>query len=452
MKNDTIAAIATAPGVAGISVIRISGDSAKTIIERIFRPIAKNCKYIPQRMYLGDLYSGNNFIDQCFAVYFKKPNSYTGEDVIEIQCHGGDMVSEMILDTVITSGARIAEPGEFTKRAFLNGKIDLSQAESIMDLIGSLSEKSAIESAKALKGSIKSKIDDLQNQLSDVIAQIEAVIEYPEEDLEAVVSSEQEPVIEKIYLEIKRLSDSYKNGKIIRNGINAVIIGRPNVGKSSLLNLILDENRAIVTHIPGTTRDTLTEYFVYKSIPIIITDTAGVRETDDDIEKIGVEKSIEAISGADIVLFVLDSSESISDEDKLLYEKIADKRHLIVLNKSDLAAVTNEDTVFKCFDAEPISISCKTRQGKDELLDMIVSSTIDKGNESMTILRERQYSSLKKAQSFLNTSLYSIKRGMDLDCVSIDLKEAWFSLGEITGKSLTEDIIDRIFEKFCLGK
>ena len=285
MTTNTIAAIATAPGQAGIAIIRLSGSEAKNILKKTFRPKNRKCAYLPNKMYFGEVFDGEEFIDQALAVFFQSPRSYTGEDTAEIQCHGGSVVAERILRTVLKNGAEMAEPGEFTKRAFMNGKLDLSQAEAIMDMIGALSEKSAKESAKNLKGSLKESVTNIQRELTDVIAQVEAGIEYPEEDLEEVISEEQIAVLAPMSMQLARLAESYQNGKMLREGVKTAIAGRPNVGKSSLLNLILGEERAIVTKIEGTTRDILNEYFIYRQIPIMLMDTAGIRETEDEVEK-----------------------------------------------------------------------------------------------------------------------------------------------------------------------
>ena len=452
MTTNTIAAIATAPGQAGIAIIRLSGSEAKNILKKTFRPKNRKCAYLPNKMYFGEVFDGEEFIDQALAVFFQSPRSYTGEDTAEIQCHGGSVVAERILRTVLKNGAEMAEPGEFTKRAFMNGKLDLSQAEAIMDMIGALSEKSAKESAKNLKGSLKESVTNIQRELTDVIAQVEAGIEYPEEDLEEVISEEQIGVLAPMSMQLARLAESYQNGKMLREGVKTAIAGRPNVGKSSLLNLILGEERAIVTKIEGTTRDILNEYFIYRQIPIMLMDTAGIRETEDEVEKIGVERSMEAIDLADIVLFLIDGSRYLTMEDIEIFTMAFEKPHIIVLNKSDLSQCVTKEDVMNHFGEEPILVSCRTGEGKEELLEKLYSFAAVNDGEDPVLQRQRQYEAVIKAKRSLDAAILQMQSGMDLDCASIDLQAAWQALGEISGSTLTEDIIDRIFEKFCLGK
>lgn len=450
--NNTIAAVATAPGNAGIAIIRISGRDSLEILKKVFLPKNRKCSFKPNMMYFGDIFEGEEFIDNSLCVYFKSPKSYTGEDTAEIQCHGGSVVAERILRAVLNAGAYMAEPGEFTKRAFMNGKLDLSQAEAVMDMISALSEKSAEQSARNLKGGIKEAVTGIQSALTDIIAQVEAGIEYPEEDLEEVISSEQIPVLEPMLADISSLAKSYQNGKLVRDGLRTAIAGRPNVGKSSLLNLILGEERAIVTKIAGTTRDILSEYFIYKGLPIMLMDTAGIRETEDIVEKIGVERSLEAIECSDAVIFLVDSSNELAAEDIEIYNRIKDRPHICVLNKLDLEARTGAEDFKNTFGEEALQISCMTGEGKKELLEHLSSFAGGTESEGPVVQRQRQYDSLKRAEAALKSAIEQMRSGADLDCASIDLSAAWQALGEISGSTLTEDIIDRIFEKFCLGK
>ncbi len=451
MKN--IAAISTAMGESGIAIIRISGKDSKEILQKVFKPKSEKCKYIPNKMYFGEVFDDGEFVDNALGVFFKEPKSYTGENSAEIQCHGGTVVAERVLKAVLKNGATMAEPGEFTKRAFLNGKIDLSQAESVMDLISSLSEKSAAESAKNLKGRIYEEVNRFQSILTDVIAQVEAGIEYPEEDLEEVISEEQLKTLEPLNESIKELAKTYQNGKMLREGIKTAIAGKPNVGKSSLLNLILGEERAIVTKIAGTTRDILSEYFIYKSIPVVLMDTAGVRETEDEVEKIGVGRSIEAIEMSDVVLFVVDVSRKLEDEDMLIYEKLKNKKHITILNKTDLETVTDLNKIKEILGEDAIELSCKSGFGKEKILEKLYNTVVRLDNsENAVIMRERQFDALRRTSDSLTNAINAMKNSIDLDCVSIDLNEAWQALGEISGSTLSEKIIDRIFEKFCLGK
>ena len=454
--DDTICAVATSIGNSGINIIRISGKESLEIAAKIFSPLKKKKKIMPRYMYLGDIYDDDTFVDKVLGVYFKAPSSYTGEDVFEIHCHGGVFASRKIMELLTENGARPAEAGEFSRRAFLNGKMDLSQAEGVADQIGALSERGAKNAALQMRGNLSRAITDEQSKLTDIIAQIEAVVEYPEENLEDQVSSDVTPDIISIRDELNRLKGTYKEGKILKEGAKIAILGRPNVGKSSLMNAILDTERVIVSDIPGTTRDVVTEYFIYKDIPLVFSDTAGIRETDNEIEKIGVERSRKAVEGADIVLFLLDSSDMITEEDIEIYSniKVNNSKVVTVLNKSDLEGLTDQNKAKEVFGGDIIVISAKNNEGIDILLDhiydmVITDSTSEEGN---VIMNSRQEYSLGKAVSSLDDAIAGLEGNIGLDLVSIDLHDAWSSIGEVTGETLDEKIIDRIFEKFCLGK
>lgn len=451
MINDTICAPATAAGDAGIAIIRMSGSGAKYALEQVF--FKKTAEYEPRRMYLGEICAEGELIDTALGVYFPAPFSYTGEDVCEIQCHGGRMAAELTMRELFRHGVRPALPGEFSKRAFLNGKMDITQAEAVQEMIGALSEKGAKVSAKHLRGDLKRKISELQDALTDVIAAIEAGVEYPEEELEQSLAEAQLPNLQAICAVAKALEKSYDSGKLLREGIQIAIAGRPNVGKSSLLNAILGEDRAIVTSVAGTTRDVISEYYDLRSLPVKFTDTAGIREACDEVERIGVERSRSVLEEASFVLFVLDGAQQITGEDREIFATLSAQPHAIVLNKTDIAVLTEEDVAAE-FGEKPLCISAKNRAGIEELLDAVFHAVnMDQQlMEGVVVTNARHKYALSKAVCALTDAYEALAGGIDLDCVSIDLNDAWHALGEITGVTLTEDIIDRIFEKFCLGK
>ena len=453
--EDTICAVATAIGNSGINIIRISGKEALPVALKIFRPLkAKAIK--PRYMYLGDVYNGDEYIDRVLGVFFKGPYSYTGEDIFEIHCHGGIYSSQKIVETLISNGARPAEAGEFSRRAFLNGKIDLSQAEGIADQIGALSEKGARNAALQMRGSLSNEISEEQKKLTDVIAQVEAIVEYPEENLEDQVSDDLTADVKDIVKTLSRLKDSYKSGKILKEGARIAILGRPNVGKSSLLNSILNTERVIVSDIPGTTRDVVTEYYIYRGIPLIFSDTAGIRETKDIIERIGVDRSRAVLKEADIALLLLDSSEELTREDMDIYNDAVSENGnvIVVINKTDLENKLVHAGAEHMFSEDCIEISAKNGAGIDRLLETIYNKVItDASMEEGTIItNSRQEYALLTAIDSLNEAINGFENNIGFDLISIDLHEAWNSIGEITGETLDEKIIDRIFEKFCLGK
>ncbi len=449
--NDTICAPATAAGDAGIAIIRISGADALKCMNAVFKK--KTPDYTPRMMYLGEIYGEGELVDTALGVYFPAPNSYTGEDVCELQCHGGRMAAALTMRALIGSGARLAEPGEFSKRAFLNGKMDVTQAEAVQELIGSLSERGARISARSLRGDLKDKVNAMQDALTDVIAAIEAGIEYPEEDITESEAYSTLPEIIRLADEANGLASTYESGRLVREGISIAIAGRPNVGKSSLLNAILGEQRSIVTGTAGTTRDTVSEYYDLRSIPVRFTDTAGIRETDDDAERQGVERSHAAVEQAGIVLLLIDASERLSEEDRALFDSLSDKKVMVVLNKTDIAR-THKSDAEDFFGTEITEICAKDGSGIDALLDGLFERLCisEQRMEGVTVTNLRQRTALCRAAEALTDAADALTDGAPLDCASIDLADARNALGEITGSALTEDIIDRIFEKFCLGK
>ena len=444
--NKTICAISTPLGQGAISIVRMSGNNSLKIAQKLF--YAKNLDYkkiSPRYLYLGNFSLGENK-ETCLMAYFKAPYSYTGEDIIEFQVHGGTILTQKILSALIENGAQMAEPGEFTKRAFENGKVSLDEAESIIGEITAESESELKASLNLTSGKLKQKITTLQNNLTESIAQIEATLDYPEEDFEKSVK-------ENIFLNIKNIKSTIdefiedsKNARFISKGINIAIVGSPNVGKSSLLNALIGQDRAIVTDIKGTTRDTLNESIFYKGIKLNFIDTAGIRESDDSVEKIGIEKSRQAIENADVVLFVLDGSEDMSEEDKQLQLHLSGYKNAItIINKSDKARKLEKQNNEICVSAlkeENITLV------KEKIYSLVINEEIDYNKTIIT--NERQLSILNECENIINQILSSQDESMDI--VAMLIKSLWNELGKITGQSENEAIIDLIFSKFCLGK
>ena len=455
---DTIAAVATSLGEGGISIIRVSGNRALSIVSSIFR--GKNHRtlediksYTMRYGYIIDKASGDT-IDEVIVSYMKGPRSFTAEDTIEINCHGGVVSTNRVLLEVVKSGARIAEPGEFTKRAFLNGRIDLSQAEAVIDIIRAKTELSMKSALMQSEGRISREIALMRTSLLRIIAHIEATVDFPEDDLEEITSEKVLVDMESVLGEIDKLLSTANEGKIIREGLSTVIVGKPNVGKSSLLNALLMESRAIVTDIPGTTRDVIEEYINIEGVPIKVVDTAGIRETEDVVEKIGVEKSKEKINEADLIILMLDSSRALDEEDKEIVEYISDRKYIVLLNKSDLdSKITKED--LKLLNSNYIiEVSAKTGEGIKELKDCI-KELFFKGEVSskdLLITNTRHKEALIRAKESLQASINTLRHTLAIDLASIDVRNAWRYLGEITGETLEEDIIDKIFSEFCIGK
>lgn len=464
MKNiyldDAIAAISTPMGNGGIGIVRISGSGSVEIADSIFR--AADGKKISEKkshtITYGKIINPKNdeMIDEVLLMLMLAPRTYTCEDVVEINCHGGMHVASKVLEIVLNNGARLAEPGEFTKRAFLNGRIDLSQAEAVMDVIDSKTELSRRTAVNQLGGSVKEKVHELREEILDMIAGIEAAIDYPEHDVEEETYSEMHERSQKLRYEINRLIEGADKGIIIREGIEAVILGKPNVGKSSLLNYLLMEERAIVTDIPGTTRDTVEEYMNLGGVPVKIIDTAGIRETGDTVEKIGVEKSKKCAENADIIFMMLDGSSSLEEEDLEILDFIKDKKAVILVNKTDIDINIDVDTLCKYTDKENIIfVSVKANTGMEKLTErfkeMFLGGAIE-AKESVLISNTRHKNMLVKAEEALAGAIVTIESGMPEDFISMDLQDALSALGEITGDSVDDEIIDRIFTRFCLGK
>ena len=456
--DDTIAAIATAPGEGGIGIIRISGSNSLEVAEEIFKSVSgkKISEYNLRSLIYGDIFDGEKRIDEVLVAYMKGPHSYTGEDVIEINCHGGFISVKKILELILTKDVRLAEAGEFTKIAFLNGRIDLSQAEAVIDVIKSKTDKAQEVAQSQLEGSLAKKIRELRSKVTEVLAQLEVSIDFSDEDVEDVTYKEIEEKSLELRDEIKKLYDSAESGKILRDGLKTVIIGKPNVGKSSLLNSILGENRAIVTEIPGTTRDVIEEFVNIKGIPLKIVDTAGIRETEDIVEKIGVQKSKESIESADLVIIVLDSSKQLTDEDLEILQSAQSKKTIVLLNKIDLEQVIDESEIEKFVGKENIiKISALKNEGIEQIHDKIESMVFTgdvKSSSSLVITNSRHKDALYKAYNSINDAIDGIMQRLPYDFIEVDFKNIWDYLGYINGDTVQEDLLDTIFSNFCIGK
>ena len=455
MLFDTIAAISTPRGEGGIGIIRISGDKSFEILERIFNTKNPNRDLGFYKFNYGFIHDNGKIVDEVMAVRMKAPKTYTCEDVVEINCHGGHLISEKVLELVLKNGARHAEQGEFTKRAFMNGRIDLSQAEAVMDIIHGKTEKSISLSLEQLRGDLRDKIASFKKALLDVTAHVNVVLDYPEEGIDDPLPSNLRENLENVYAEADRLISSYDKGKKIKEGIKTVIAGKPNVGKSTLLNSLLKEERAIVTHIPGTTRDVIEEIINIKGIPLVLTDTAGIRKTEDIVENIGVEKSKKFIENADLVLLVLDASRDLETEDREVIEEIQNhnKKTIVLLNKIDLERKIELEE----FNLENIlEISAKDNIGiedmEERIYSYIVEENVEDSSEKLIITNIRHKTALEKTKDAIRNIFETIDAGMPMDLISVDLKEALDSLSEITGEISSEDILDHVFGNFCVGK
>lgn len=458
MKVDTIAAIATAMTNSGIGIIRISGEESFSVIDKIYR--SKNGKKKlseaeSHTVHYGFIVDGDEIIDEVMVLILKAPNTYTREDTVEIDCHGGTLVMQKILETVIKYGARPAEPGEFTKRAFLNGRIDLTQAESVMDIINSKNQFALKSSVSQLQGSLQNEIKDLRENIIYEIAFIESALDDPEHISIDGYGLKLKEVVSECKEKIAHLIRTSENGKILKEGINTVIVGKPNAGKSSLMNQLLKRERAIVTDIAGTTRDVLEEQMNLNGITLNIVDTAGIRDTNDLVEKIGVDKAKEYLLNSDLIIYVVDSSTRLDENDFEIMEMIKDRTALVLLNKSDLDTVTTEDTILSHLDKKIIKVSMKESQGVEELeeaiKEMFFHGKLEFNNE-VYITNMRHKAALIDSLSSLDMVLHSIEMEMPEDFYSIDLMNAYEELGSILGESLGEDLVNEIFSKFCTGK
>lgn len=449
----TIAAISTSPGIGGIGIIRISGEKAFDILEKIFR--TNNKKIQGYTMKYGNIVENGEIIDEVLVSYFISPNSYTRENVCEINSHGGIIVMKKILQLCLKYGAVLAEPGEFTKRAFLNGRIDLAQAEAVIDIINSKTDKEAKASINQLQGRLSFEIKEIRKELISMMADIEASIDYPEYDVEEVTNNRVIKTLEDVKEKLMFLEKSFDNGKILKEGIKTAIIGRPNAGKSSLLNILLNEERAIVTDIEGTTRDTIEEYISINGIPLKIIDTAGIRTSKDEVEKIGVEKAKKIAKESDVIIGIFDISRELNDEDEEIIDILKDKNSIILLNKIDLNKENADIDKLKEINKPLIKISTKERNGIKELyneIEKIIENKEITSDNEIIVTNTRHKNLIMKAVESLNKSLETIENNMPIDIIVVYIKDILENLGEITGETVTEDIIKEIFSKFCLGK
>lgn len=457
MIHDTIAAIATALGNSGINIIRISGDEALEIALKIF--VDKNNKKVNsiKNRYLNYGMIVDNegkILDEVLLSFMQKPNTFTKEDVIEINCHGGILSAKKILDLILTYDCRTAERGEFTKRAFLNGRIDLTQAEAVIDIINAKTNSSHEISVTHLEGRLSKQVNELIENIIFLLANIEVNIDFPEYDEDEVTINKVREEAQKMLDDIEALIRTADTGKIYKEGIKTLILGKPNVGKSSLMNFLLNENRAIVTEIPGTTRDTIEEYVNINGIPLNIIDTAGIRKTDDTVERIGVEKALSKIDEADLIMMVLDASNDLEAEDLEILKLVEDKKVIYLKNKTDLGDKLNLSK-YKNIDDRIINISVLKNEGLEKITNaiqtMFFEGKIDIGND-LIINNARQKNLLINAANNLKEVLKSIENGMSIDFIEIDLKTCMENLGLIVGKAVSDDLIDKIFSDFCIGK
>lgn len=457
MKRETIAAISTGMTNAGIGIVRISGEDAFSAADRVFRGKEKISECKSHTIHYGYIVDGDITVDQVLVMVMKGPRTFTGEDTVEINCHGGTYVVTRVLDAVLRhGGVRPAQPGEFTKRAFLNGKMDLSQAEAVGDLISSSNDYALKNSVNQLKGNIRNKINNIRNEIVYQTAFIESALDDPEHYSFEGYNAKLRKNAKEIIYELNKLINSYRNGKVFKEGIQTVIVGKPNAGKSSLLNVLAGHERAIVTEIEGTTRDVIEEQINLQGITLNVVDTAGIRETDDKVEKIGVDKAVDYVENADLVIYVADSSRNLDENDEKILDMIYDKKKIVLLNKSDLEpVVTREMIEEKAGDAPVIEVSAAEERGISELGDLIKDMFL-KGdisfNEEIYITSARQKDALCRAVESMKKVIESIDNGMPEDFYSIDLMDAYEALGSITGEEVGDDLINEIFSRFCMGK
>lgn len=456
--TDTICAIATGMGNAGIGIIRISGSEAINIASKVFKPANDKKVVKTMKSYtaaFGGVYDGDNMIDEGILLLMKGPHTYTCEDVCELQCHGGVHVLKEVLEAVIKAGARIAEPGEFTKRAFLNGRIDMSQAESVMDIINAKNDFAVKSSLVQLKGELKDRITEMRDTILYNTAFIESALDDPEHYSLEGYPQKLRVIVDNMVDNVDKLLATYDNGRVLKEGIKTVISGKPNAGKSSLLNLLLGEDRAIVTEIEGTTRDTLEEVVNINGIILNIVDTAGIRSTDDVVEKIGVDKALKNVDNADLILYVVDGSKQLDDNDSQIISHIKGRNVITVINKSDLDVVVDKLLISEELPGDIIEISAKYGDGKEELYNILNDKFFSgqlQYNDELYITNSRHKDELIKTRESLSKVIESIDMGMEEDFFSIDLLDAYEHLGIILGETMRDDLADKIFAEFCMGK
>ncbi len=457
IMEETIAAIATAYGEGGIGIVRISGPESLAILEKVFQQ-AGSAGIKARRVAYGkvvDKETGST-IDEALAIYMKAPASYTGEDVVELQCHGGVVSLRKTLALVLRNGARLADPGEFTKRAFLNGRIDLSQAEAVMDVVKAKTDKTFDVALSQLEGSLSGRIDEIRVDLLDLLVNITVNIDYPDEDIEEMTYEGLKTSLSSIGDDIEKLLSTAGTGRMLREGLKVAIIGKPNVGKSSLMNCLLKESRAIVTEIPGTTRDPIEEALTIRGIPVYLTDTAGIRRTGDVIEQIGIEKAKEAFNNADFIIFIIDGSSLLSDEDREILEYIGDRKALVLINKQDKGNVVIPTDITNISpNSDILCTSLLTGEGvsevEDKIEELVYGGTISQ-TASIMVANVRHEALLHKGKQSICDALLLAEKREPLDIIEIDVRSAYDYLGEITGETVTDEILDEVFSRFCLGK
>ena len=444
MKNDNIAAISTALGAAGVAVIRISGDTPLTVAEKLFKPLGKISvgDFEPNKMYVGEI-NADDFCDFGMCVFFKAPRSFTGENVVEFHTHGGTAIVKGVLKKILASGARLAERGEFTKRAFMNGKLSLSSAEGLIDMINSETESGVRAGYALYREKLTAKITEMQNVLLDAVSQIDVDMDFPEEDLEATSEARVREDLENVLAQTEKLISTFRTGRVLKNGVKVGIVGKPNTGKSSLLNALLSYDKAIVSGIAGTTRDVVEGAIDVDGVRFNLYDTAGIRDTDDEIEHVGVAMSEKTVKECDALLFVADAGD-ITEEDEKIYASVKDKNVIFVVNKTDLSDEKDERA--------DVYISAASGENVEELKKMLYERFVGKVDTNADYLcEERHLAALSEARDKIASAL-SVLGKEPLDILAIDVRAAWQSLGEITGKTATEEIINNIFSKFCVGK
>lgn len=457
-EETTIAAIATAPGEGGIGIIRLSGVSASEIADKIFHTgtIKTFKEAVPRMMYFGHVTDGGKRIDEGLAVYMKAPHSYTGEDVVEIQIHGSAEALRETLSLALRSGAVPAMRGEFTKRAFLNGRLDLAQAEAVMDIVSAKGEAALTQAESHLSGALSGFVHEVMEELKDLITKLEVTIDYPEEDLEDLTMEEIRDALEKIDKSLSALLKRSEEGRIIREGLRTAIIGRPNAGKSSLLNALLQEERAIVTDVPGTTRDTIEEAVRISGVSLLLMDTAGLRETDNKVEQIGIERARASMEKADLILAVIDGSSPLDGEDKTILHSLGGKKAIVILNKYDLTPEVKAEDIWEIAGQIPVvSLSARYGSGMDELRDELRKITEKQDADAGRVLfltNLRHVELVRKALDNVLRARASVREGLQADFIVIDLTEAWKTMGEITGDTMDDELIHSIFSRFCVGK
>lgn len=453
---DTIAAISTPIGEGGISIVRMSGEDAVKIANKVFKG-TNLTEVSTHTIHYGHIVDpeSKKVIDEAMVTVLRAPKTFTREDIVEVNCHGGIVVTNHILQLLLANGARMADPGEFTKRAFVNGRIDLTQAESVMDIVRAKTDKARQVAVGQLAGGLLEKIRAMRKEILDTLANVEVNIDYPEYDADQITADQMAKTSKDVIAEIDKLLNTAQEGTILRNGLATAIVGQPNVGKSSLLNYLTKSDKAIVTDVAGTTRDTLEEYVSVKGVPLKLIDTAGIHHTEDKVEKIGVERSQKALQQADLVLLLLDGSKNLADEDKALIEETKNKKRIIILNKMDIGQKLNVQEMKKLTNSEVISTSILKQVNLDELENLIKKlffSGITNSNDQILVTNQRQSGLLAKAKKQLEDVISAVEDGVPVDIAQIDFNGAWDTLGEITGDSAPDELINALFSQFCLGK